>query len=147
MGRRGGAGHIYIYIYIYICLSLLFLFFISSFLSLFFAFFWFLVLFSFFPCLYPLDLFHKRNNMQVLKYKVVSHQSFPLFFGFLSCFLFQIPVSYLCFFPDFKFCFCSAIDVFGFKTNKHQNTHTHKILVKRGVATKHFSYEPVFCKT
>ena len=37
------------------------------------------------------------------------------FFGFLSCFLFEISFSYLCFFPDFEFCFLFNIIVLGFK--------------------------------
>ena len=73
------------------------------------------------------------------------HPSF-LFFGFLSCFSFQIPFPDLCFFTDFKLCFLFNMNVFGFKTN-NLKTHTHTFLVKRGVATKRFfCYELVFCK-
>ena len=37
------------------------------------------------------------------------------FFGFLSCFLFEISFSYLSFFPDFELCLLFNIIVFGFK--------------------------------
>ena len=49
--------------------------------------------------------------------------------GFLSSFFLQIPFPYLCFFPDFKFCFCST-SVFGFKECKFKKTHFFK---KRGL--------------
>ena len=64
-----------------------------------------------------------------------------LFFGFLSCFLFQIPFSYLCF-PDFKLCFCSTSTLFISK----QTSWKHQFLVKRGVATKCFSINLCFAK-
>ena len=83
-----------------------------------------LVLFSFLSCLsfllsfaslfclffflfFLLLLFHEKNNIRIFNYKVFLHQYF-LFFGFLSSFLFEIPFSYLCFFADFKLCFCST---------------------------------------
>ena len=45
------------------------------------------------------------------------------FFGFLSCFLFEISFSYLCVFPDFELCFLLNIIVFGFKKPKLKNTN------------------------
>ena len=43
----------------------------------------------------------------------------------VSClvFLFQIPSSYLCFFPGIQLCFLSNINVFGFKKHKLRNTN------------------------
>ena len=45
------------------------------------------------------------------------------FFGFLSCFLFEISFSYLSFFPDFELCLLFNINVFGFKKPKFKNTN------------------------
>ena len=46
---------------------------------------------------------------------------FSLSFGFLSCFFFPIPFSYLCFFLILSFLF--NINVFGFKKTKLKNTN------------------------
>ena len=56
----------------------------------------------------------------------------PSFFGFLSCFLFQVPFSYSCFFSDFKLCFLVQHQCFWF-----QNKQVRK-KIKRRVATKRF---------
>ena len=57
------------------------------------------------------------------------------FFGFLSCFLFQIPFSYLCFLPGIQLCFLFNINVLGFKKHKLKNVNFWS---KRGVAPKQF---------
>ena len=54
-------------------------------------------------------------------------------FGILSCFFFQIPFSYLCFFLILIYVFLFNINVFGFK--KAQVEHT-SFWSKGGVATK-----------
>ena len=101
-------------------LSCSFLFFFL--LVYFFAFFWFLLLLSFFPFVSSLFLFHGRNNIETFNCNFFFHQSFVFSFGFLSCFFFQIPFSYLCFFPEFKLRCLFNMNVFGFKTN---NLKTH----------------------
>ena len=47
------------------------------------------------------------------------------------------------FFPHFKLCFLFNMKVFWFQNKQLKK---HKFLVKRGVATKRFFYQPVFCK-
>ena len=117
--------------FLFLFLSLVLVLF-SSFSSFFFAFFWFLVLVSFFPFLSSLLLFHERKNIKVFNCKKLLHQYF-LFFGFLSCFFFQIPFSYLSFFLILSYVFLFNINVFGFKKTKVEK---QQFLVKRGVATK-----------
>ena len=104
------------------------LFFLSSFLSCLFAFFCFLVFVSLFPFLSSLLLLHEKNNIKIFNYKVVLHQWY-LFFSFLSCFFFEIPFAFLCFFPDFRLCFLFNIIVFGLKNQVEK----HQFLVKRGL--------------
>ena len=120
--------------FLFLCLSVA-LFFLPSFLSFFFAFFLFLVFVSFFPFLSSLLLFHEKNNIKIFNCNYFFPEIFSLSFGFLSCFLFEIPFSYLCFFPDFKLCFLFNINVFSFKKTKLKSTHFWS---KRGVATKRF---------
>ena len=80
---------------------------------------------SFFFCLLCF-CFMKTNNINRFNCKVVFHQS-CVFFGFLSCFLFQIggliPFSYLCFLPGIQLCFLFNITVFGLKKHKLKNTN------------------------
>ena len=104
-----------------LCLSLL-LFFLSSFLSFFFAFFCCLVFVSLFPFLSSLLLFMKRTTSKysITKLFFINRLSY---FGFLSCFLIEIPFSCLCSFTDFKLCFLFNINVFGFKKHKFKNTN------------------------
>ena len=97
---------------IFLCLSLRIVLFF--FLPVFLFCFILLVFVSFFPFLSSLLLFHEKNNIKIFNYKV-SFISLFSFFGFLSCFLFEIPFSYLCIFPDFKLCFLFNVIVFGFK--------------------------------
>ena len=89
--------------------SLLFFFFIVSFLSFFFVFFLFLVFLFFFPFLSSLLLFHERNNIKTF---IAIFSSIFFFFlggggvgGFLSCFFFPIPFSYLCFSLSLSYAF------------------------------------------
>ena len=82
--------------------------------------FCFFVFVSFFIFLSSLLLFHEKNNIKILNYKVFVHQSFLIFVGFLSSFFFQIPFPYLFSFPDFKFCFCSTS---VFSLNASSKTH------------------------
>ena len=123
-------------------LSLSFLlFFLFSFLSFLLAFFWFLVFVSNFLVLSSLHCFHERNNIKILNCKFSLHQYFLFLLGFLSFFVsssffLSLP------FPDFKLCFLFNIKVFDFQTNNFKKN----VLVKRGVATKRFFYQPVFWK-
>ena len=73
------------------CLSFL-LSFASLFLSL--SFLFFLLCFCFMK--------RTTSKYSITKFSFINIFSF---FGFLSCFLFEIPFSYLCIFPDFKLCF------------------------------------------
>ena len=102
---------LYIYIYIYLSLSLLLLFFASF--NVFFCF----VL----PCLLVFTLFVLRfpflkrtaSKYSIRKVVLMNHSVF--FVGFLSCFAFQIPFSYLVF-------FCSLSCVFV----QHQSFYVSK---------------------
>ena len=87
-----------------LCLSI-FQIFLTSFLSFFFAFFLFLVFVSFSHFLSCLLLFHEKNNIKILNYKVFLHQSFLIFVAFLSSFFFQILFPYLCLFLILSFVF------------------------------------------
>ena len=131
---------------LFLCLSLslsLVLCFLSSFLSFFFAFFWFLVFCLSFVFLSSLLLFHERNNMK--RFNCKSYVIIPFsFFGFLSCFLFEIPFSYLCFFLVFSYVFCSTTSMFLVKKKKVEK---HQLLVERGDATKVFFYNLCFLKS
>ena len=82
--------------FLFLCLSL-FLFFVPSFLSFFFALIFVSCFCLFFLFLSSLLLFHEKNNIKILNYKVFVTQSFLIFVGFLSSFFFQIPFPYLCF--------------------------------------------------
>ena len=68
-------------------------------------------------CFLFLSLFHFsfffafvfwKEQHENFKLQFIFSSIFSLFYGFLSCFSFQIPFPYLCFFPDFKLCFCST---------------------------------------
>ena len=78
---------------------------------------------SLFLFLYSLLLFHEKNNMKILNYNFVFFINRFSFCGFLSCFSFQIPFPYLCFFPHFKLCFLFNMNVFGLKTKNLKNTN------------------------
>ena len=128
--------------FLFLCLSVV-LFFLPSFLSFFFAFFLFLVFVYFFPFLSSLLLFHEKNNIKIFNCNVFFPEIVSLSFGFLSCFLFEIPFSYLCFFLILSYVFCSTS---MFLVSKHQ-IEKHTFLVKKGGCNKTvFFYEPVFCK-
>ena len=107
--------------------------FFLSFLSFFFAFFCFLVFVSFFPFLSSLLLFHEKNNIKILNYKVFLHQYF-LFLGFLSSSLFEIPCLIFAFLLILSYVFVQR-HCFRFQKNQVEK---HQLLVKRGVATKRF---------
>ena len=51
----------------------------------------------FFIFLSSLLLFSEKNNMNILNYNQFYSSILSLFYGFLSCFCFQIPFPYLCF--------------------------------------------------
>ena len=129
--------------FLFLCLSLPF-FFLSSFLSFFFAFFCFLVFVSLFPFLSSLLLFHEEDNIKNIQLQSFSSLIFSLLGGFLSCFIFEIPFSYLCVFLlslSYVFCSTSLYLVSKIQVEKHQ------FLVKRGVSTKRFFFMSlVFCK-
>ena len=86
-------------------------------------------------CLFlsSLPLFHERNNIKTLDYKVFLINPFSVF-GSLSCVLFEIPFSYLCFSLDFKLCFCSTSMFLVSKTQVEK----HQFWVKRGGCNKTF---------
>ena len=113
----------------------------SSFLSSFLLVFLSLLSFGSFSCLFLyfsffFGLFHEKNDMKLLISKFFINP-FSCF-GFLSCFLFQMPFSCLCFFLILICVFCStSMFLLSKKTSKKWT---------RGVATKVFFYEPVFCK-
>ena len=147
-------GHFCLLLSVLLCFSLTFLaspFFTSSFsVSLLFFSFFLLVLLSllslgsffvsFFISLSSLVvLFHEKNNLKLLNLKACFINPFSLF-GFLSCFLLQMPFSCLCF-PDFGLCFLFNINVFAFKKTSFLTPIFEK---KKGVAIKCLLYEPVF---
>ena len=68
-------------------------------------------------------LFSEKNNMQFLNCNIFFHQYFLFFMVSCLVFLFQIPFSYLCFFPGIQLCFLFNINVFGFKKHKLRNTN------------------------
>ena len=117
--------------FLFLCLSLV-LFFLSSFLSFFFGFLLvpsFSLFLSF--CVVFGFVSWKLTTSKDSIAKFFFHQS-RVFFGFLSCFLFQIPLSYLC---------CSWYSVmFLFNINvlvsKKNQVEKHQFFVQRGVATK-----------
>ena len=119
------------------CLTSLFhsIFFSLS-LSLYISLSFSLVLF-FLPCFFfsfllSLCLCFMKEPHQNIKLQNCVHQSF-LFLCFLSSFVFQIPFLYLCcFFPDFKLCFCSNINVFHSK-RQVKRKKKRRFLVKRGL--------------
>ena len=73
---------------------------LSSFLSFFFAFFLFLVFVSFHFSFFFAFVFWKEQH-EHFKLQFICASIFSLFYGFLSCFSFQIPFPYLCFFSWF----------------------------------------------
>ena len=76
--------------------------------------------------------------MKLLNFKVVFINPFSLF-GFLSCFLFQMPFFLSLFFLILICVFCSAsMFLLSKKTPIFEKNG--------GVATKQFFCEPVFCK-
>ena len=98
---------------------------------------------SFYIFLYCLLLFHEKNNMKLLNFKVVFINPFSLF-GFLSCFLFQISFFLsLFFFPDFDLCFLFNINVFAFKKDKLKTPIFEK---KGGCNITFFCMSPFFVK-
>ena len=111
-----------LFLFLFLCLSLS-LVFLSSFLSFFLLSFCFLFLslvhFSFFFAFVSWKEQDEHFQLQFLFFS----EMFSLSFGFLSCFFFLIPFSYLCFLPDFKLCFLFNINVFSFK--KKQNWKAH----------------------
>ena len=98
----------------------------SSFLSFFLLVFPFCFLLVSCFCLFfllvsSLLLFHEKNNIKKINYKVFVHQSFLIFVGFLSSFFFQIPFPYLCFFLILSFVFCSTSMSFFEKMQVQKN--------------------------
>ena len=72
-----------------------------------------------------------KEQAQLLSLKGFFHQFFPLY-GFLSCFVFQIPFSHHCFL--ILSCFGSTSKLLPFK----KTTYKHQLLVKLGGCNKHF---------
>ena len=128
-----------LFLFLFLCLSLS-LVFLSSFLSFFLFFFLFLSLFhfSFFFGFASWKEQHEKFNSNLFFSEI-----FSLSFGFLSCFFFPIPFSYLCFFLILSYVVCST-SMFLVSKNKVEK---HQFLVKRGVATNGFLWTCVivFC--
>ena len=85
--------------------------------------------------------FHERNNIKIFncKFFFINILSF-----LVSClFLFQVLFSYLCSFLTLSYVFCSTSRFLISKQTTYKKSH---FLVKRGVATKRFFYQPVFWK-
>ena len=74
-----------------------------------------------------------KEQHAIFKLQFIFSSIFSLFMVSCLVFLFQIPFSYLCFFPGIQLCFLFNINVFGFKKIQVKK---HQFLVKRGVATK-----------
>ena len=100
--------------FLFLCLSLsLSLSLSCSFLSFFLLVFLFLLYFgSFFSLFLSFSVFFAFVSWKLTTSKDSIAKFFFInpvsFFGFLSCFLFQIPFSYLCFFLVFSYAFCST---------------------------------------
>ena len=111
-------------------LSLLLILFFSSFLSFLYVFFGFLFFsLSLFVCLLCCCFMKGTTSKDsIIKFFFIN----PLFFSFLSCFLFEICFLLSLFFLIFSYVFFN-INVVGFKTHKLKK---HNFWVKRGVATK-----------
>ena len=130
--------------FLLVCLTLVLVLF-SFFLSFFILYCFLLVpcfclflSFSFFFAFVSWKEQHQNIKLQSFSSSIVS----SLFL--VSClFFFQIPFSYLCFFPDHNLSFLFNINVFGFKKPKLKNTNfwSKGVLQQNG-----FFYQPVFCK-
>ena len=126
-----------LFLFLFLCLSP---FFFSFFLLVFPFCFLLVPCFCLFLSLSSLLFSHEKNTIKILNCKFCLHQYFlcfwfPVFFLVSSSFFLSL------LFPDFKLCFLFNIKVFDFQTNNF------KKMVKRGVATKRFFNEPVFCKS
>ena len=118
--------------FLFLCLSLV--------LALFPSFLVFLFCFLLVPC-YCLFLSFSfffafvswKEQHQNTLLQICSSSIFSRFFGFLSCFLFQIPFSYLCYFLILSYVFCN-VNVFGFQKNKWKN----KNFGEKGSCNKRF---------
>ena len=131
-----------LFLFLFLCLSL------SSFLSFFLLVFPFCFLlapcfclflsFSFFFAYLSWKKQHQNIKLQVLSSSIFSLFLFPVFF------LFQVPFSYLCYVLILSYVFCSTS---RFLISKQTTKKYIYFLVKRGVATKRFFYQPVFWKT
>ena len=130
-----------LFLFLFLCLSLS-LVFLSSFLSFFLLSFCFLFLslfhFSFFFAFVSWKEQHENFQLQF-----IFSWNISLSFGFLSCFFFPIPFSYLCFFLILSYVFCSTS---MFLVSKKQSWKT-PIFGQKGSCNKTvFFYEPVFWK-
>ena len=98
-----------------------FSFFLPSCLSFLLSFGSFFFSLSFFFCLLCF-CFMTTANIKGFNCNVFFHQS-CVFFGFLSCFLFQISFSYLWCFPGIQLCFFVQHQCFGYQKHKLKNTN------------------------
>ena len=118
--------------------------FLSSFLSFLFVLFWFLVLVSFF---FFFSVFFASVSWKEQHQNIQLHSFFInrfSFGGLLSCFFFDIPFSYLCFFLILSCVFCSTSMFLVKKKHKFKNTNfgSRGGVQQNGV----FLNEPVLCK-
>ena len=94
-----------LFLFLFLCLSRS-LVFLSSFMS--FCFLFVSCFCLFFIFLSSLLLFHEKNTWTFSIAISFFPEIFSLSFGFLSCFFFPIPFSYLCFFLILSYVFCST---------------------------------------
>ena len=78
--------------------------------------------------------------MNIFNCNLFFPEIFSLSFGFLSCFFFPIPFSYLCFFLILSYVVCST-SMFLVSKNKVENTNFWS---KGELQQNGFFYEPVF---
>ena len=110
--------------FLFLCLSVLLLsFFLPSCLS-FLAFFFFLVFVSFFCSIFCAFVSWKEHEN--IKLEFLFFIKMFSFWGFLSCFLFEISFPYLCFFSWFWVMFFVQHHCFWFQKNKLKNTFFQK---------------------
>ena len=95
----------------------------------------------FFIFLSSLLLLSEKNNMKILNCNLFFLQSF--LFYMVSCFVFPFKSLFLVLVFFFLVMFFVQHECFWFQNKQLKK---HNFLVKRGVATKRFFYQPVFCK-
>ena len=110
------------FLFLFLCLSSA-LVFLSSFLSFFFGFLFLSCFCLFFHCSFFFAFVSSIEQHEDIKLQFLLFINMFSFFGFLSCFLFEISLSCLCFiFLILSYVFLFNIIVFGFKKPKLKKT-------------------------